>query len=99
MRISEAMAQSIVELSKKHISPGAKVWLFGSRARDNAKRGDIDILIEAKNIDSPLERKIDFRLAFEDRWGELKINILIHDSSHEDQPIHEIARQEGVLLG
>ena len=99
MRISKELARSIVELSKKHISPEAKVWLFGSRVHDHAKGGDIDIMIEAAEIDNPLEKKINFRLAFEDRWGEQKIDILVHDTRNEEQAIHEVVRQEGIQLG
>ncbi|WP_257285951.1 nucleotidyltransferase domain-containing protein [Endozoicomonas sp. SESOKO1] len=97
MRISEAMAQSIVELARKHVAENARVWLFGSRADDTKKGGDIDLYIEADNIGNTLERKINFRMAFEDRWGELKVDVLIHDTRHEMLAIHEIARQ-GVRL-
>ena len=92
MRISDDMAKSIVSLSKKFIADDAQVWLFGSRADDSMKGGDIDIMIEACNIDNPVERKINFKLAFEDRWGELKIDILVHDTNYEETAIHEIAR-------
>lgn len=97
MRISDAMAQSIVELARKHIAVNARVWLFGSRACDHKKGGDIDLYIEADNIGNTLERKINFRLAFEDRWGEQKVDVLVHDTRHETLAIHEIAR-EGVRL-
>lgn len=99
MRISEEMAQSLVDLARLHIDENARVWLFGSRARDEARGGDIDIMIEALGIQSPLQRKINFRLAFEDIWGEQKLDIVLHDTTRDDQPIHEIARREGILLG
>ena len=99
MRISDEQACSIVELAKEHISPTARVWLFGSRARDNAKGGDIDIMIEVDDIEDQLDKKINFRLAFEDRWGEQKLDVIIHDTRRATQAIHEIARQEGILLG
>ena len=98
MRISEEMANSIIELSRRHVSESAHVWLFGSRVRDDKKGGDIDLMIEAEGIDKPLERKINFRLAFEDRWGELKLDVLVHDSLTEDLAIHEIAREQGIQL-
>lgn len=97
MRISEAMAESIVELARKYIAQGARIWLFGSRAHDDKKGGDIDLYIEVSGIENVLESKINFRLAFEDRWGELKVDILIHDTSHETLAIHEIAKK-GVRL-
>ena len=99
MRISDDMAKSLVELAREHISENAKVWLFGSRVRDDAKGGDIDIMIEASAIENPLQKKICFQLAFEDIWGEQKLDVLLHDRERDDQPIHEIVRQEGILLG
>ena len=99
MRISEEMAKSLVALARKHIAGNAKVWLFGSRVRDDAKGGDIDIIIEVSSIENPLQRKIRFRLAFEDIWGEQKLDHQLHDTERDDQPIHEIVRREGILLG
>ena len=98
MRISEEMAHRIVQLAKKHISPSVKVWLFGSRVDDQARGGDIDLMIEVDGLDNTLERKINFRLAFEDQWGEQKVDIILHDVSRPDQPIHEVARQTGIAL-
>ncbi|MBM7071550.1 nucleotidyltransferase domain-containing protein [Shewanella sp. 202IG2-18] len=91
------MARSIVDLSRKFFTSDACVWLFGSRADDAKKGGDIDIMIEDNSIDNPVEKKINFKLAFENRWGELKIDILIHDTNYQDTAIHEIARQ-GIRL-
>ena len=99
MWISEEMAKSLVALAREHIADNAKVWLFGSRVRDDAKGGDIDIMIEASSIENTLQRKIRFQLAFEDIWGEQKLDVLLHDTERDDQPIHEIVRREGILLG
>ena len=98
MRISEEMAASLVELSQAHIGSDAVVWLFGSRVRDEARGGDIDVMIEAAGIDNLLERKINFRLAFEDRWGEQKLDVIVHDIYHDDLPIHNLVRATGIRL-
>ena len=98
MRISEQEKQDIIELARRHISGTARVWLFGSRVNDNARGGDVDIMIEVDQVDSIVERKINFRLALEDRWGERKVDVLIYDTQYQEQPIHSIARQEGIRL-
>ncbi len=97
MRISEEMAASLVEL-KAHIASDAVVWLFGSRVRDEARGGDIGVMIEAPGIDNPLEQKINFRLAFEDRWREQKLDVIVHDIYHDDLPIHNLVRATGIRL-
>lgn len=43
-------------------------------------------------------RKIDFRLALEDRRGELKVDILLHDTDNPEQPLHRMAKEEGIRL-
>ena len=47
----------------------------------------------------PPQKKIRFRLDLEDIWGEQKLDDLLHDTERGDQTIHEIVRQEGILLG
>ncbi|WP_422134121.1 nucleotidyltransferase domain-containing protein [Endozoicomonas sp. ALD040] len=98
MRISPKQKNDIIELVRKEISQQARVWLFGSRARNDARGGDIDLLIEVDGLSNPVEKKINLRLALEDRWGEQKVDILIHDTQHPEQPIHQIAKLEGVRL-
>ncbi|WP_448218606.1 nucleotidyltransferase domain-containing protein [Endozoicomonas sp. 2B-B] len=88
----------MIELVRKEISQQARVWLFGSRVRDDARGGDIDLLIEVDGLSNPVEKKIHLRLALEDRWGEQKVDILVHDTLHSEQPIHRIAKLEGVRL-
>ncbi len=53
----------------------AKVYLFGSRADDNARGGDIDLLIYSEKI---TERdQSDLRIELFERLGEQKIDLII----------------------
>ncbi len=98
MRISQQQQDDIIELVQQHISKEAKIWLFGSRADHNARGGDIDLYIEVDHLSDIFNRKINLRLALEDRWGETKVDLLVHDLQYTEQPIHKIAREEGVRL-
>lgn len=94
MRLSEREIISIVDAVKLHFSSTAKVWLFGSRC-DNKRGGDID----RQDIDNPLHKRILLKIALQDLLGEQKIDLVYHDLSLPIQPIHEIAKTEGILLG
>ncbi|MGS0828033.1 nucleotidyltransferase domain-containing protein [Shewanella sp. 0m-8] len=99
MRLSERERISIVDSVKLHFSSTAKVWLFGSRCDDNKRGGDIDLYLEGQDIDSPLHKRILLKIALQDLLGEQKIDLVYHDLSLPIQPIHEIAKTEGILLG
>ena len=53
MRISESIYHSIKKRIQGSI-PNAEVFLFGSRADDSAKGGDIDLLLLRACPESPL---------------------------------------------
>lgn len=75
------------------------IRVFGSRAREDEKGGDIDLLIET-------ERQLPDRVAsacrlvseLQMQLGDQKIDVLILDTETQEQPIHQIARQTGVML-
>jgi predicted nucleotidyltransferase len=46
MRISEQDSQKIKAVAQETTGEKTRVWLFGSRVDDNAKGGDIDLLIK-----------------------------------------------------
>jgi predicted nucleotidyltransferase len=81
------------------LGDGACIRIFGSRARENEKGGDIDILIET-------ERRLPSRVAtacrvaseLQMQLGDQKIDVIIVDPGTREQPIHQIARQTGVML-
>lgn len=99
MRLSKPDQKVIVDSVKMFFPDDVKVWLFGSRVDDNKRGGDIDLYLEGTGIEQPLKKRILLKIALQDQLGEQKIDLVFHDMTLPMQPIHEIAKSEGVLLG
>ena len=95
MRISDDEKNVIVN-AVKNIDPDARVWLFGSRADDSKKGGDIDIAVLSEKIDKDAMQKIQVRRFICDRIGEQRIDIVA--TSDGKEAIFELAVAEGVEL-
>jgi len=95
MRITENEKNAIINAVKK-VDPDAQVWLFGSRADDRKKGGDIDIAIFSEKIDKDVMQKIQVRRFICDRIGEQKIDIVTTNSGKE--AIFRLAVTEGIQL-
>ncbi len=77
----------------------ARVYLFGSRINDNAKGGDIDVFIELDNpVDKAVGKLLELNSELQLSFGLQKIDILFHAPNYKRQPIHDIAKNEGLLL-
>jgi predicted nucleotidyltransferase len=74
--------------------PNARIYLFGSRVRDDARGGDIDLLIFSEKITYDDRRSIKIKLY--DALGEQKIDLVLAKDASE--AFIEIATKEGVLL-
>lgn len=74
----------------------AKVYLFGSRVRDNQKGGDIDILILSERKLS-LADKARIRYAFYEKFGEQKLD-LVNFTFNEESNFKELALMEAVKI-
>jgi uncharacterized protein len=72
----------------------AKVYLFGSRADDTKRGGDIDLLIMSQALARGDAGKIRWRLW--ELMGEQKIDIIIAKDATD--PFVRIALKEGVIL-
>ena len=93
MRISEHEKQTIIN-AVKSVDPDARVWLFGSRADDSKKGGDIDIGILSVIID--VMGEIEIRQIICDEIGEQKIDIYV--SKDGEQAFFKYAVKKGILL-
>ncbi len=96
MRISHEEAEIIKTTILKYIE-GAKVILFGSRAHDDKKGGDIDILVQC-DMTVSLKLKLKILAEIEMRGVARKVDMLFETASQKEQNIFKTARQEGVLL-
>lgn len=94
MRISERERYEIVA-AVRTFDPGARVLLFGSRADDAKRGGDIDLLVMSERIGPEQTRRI--RRLICDAIGEQKIDILV--ARDESDPFVALAQSSGVTLG
>ncbi|PWV78260.1 nucleotidyltransferase domain-containing protein [Halomonas sp. A11-A] len=100
MRISEQEHHIIVDVLKRHFGESAAVWLFGSRADDNARGGDIDLMVETplQSADEIVEAKLDALVELHQRLGDQKIDLVIKRPGGCQLPIHRVARESGIPL-
>ena len=99
MRIAFSEAKAIKETVSAVFGARAEVWLFGSRADDAKKGGDIDLYVELPPEDYSYEKKIRFWCELIRRLGDQKIDIVINKTGASPHlPIHEIAKARGVRL-
>jgi predicted nucleotidyltransferase len=72
----------------------AGVWLFGSRADDSRKGGDIDIAVLSPRIQVPGRMRI--RRSIIDRIGDRKIDIVV--SADGTDPFFRMALETGIRI-
>ena len=94
MRLSESEQQAIKQ-SVSVFDKQAKVVLFGSRANDAARGGDIDLLIISDNIKQQHLGQIRWKLW--EKLGEQKIDIILSKRQLSDT-FARIAFEQGEVL-
>ena len=101
MRLTPEEKAAIRYAARIHFGPNAQVWLFGSRADDTKRGGDIDLYVET-DLNQPADlsrREINFKLDLDDQLGEQKIDIVVRPRTSElALPIYRIARETGLEL-
>lgn len=101
MRLSDFERQTLKLTAIDCFGSGTQVRLFGSRADDSRKGGDIDLLIDAPAAD-PAEiarAHTRFLARIYARLGEQKLDVLIDFPGRQSRPpIFDIARREGIAL-
>ena len=94
MRISDLEKETIVNAIMAY-DPEAKIWLFGSRADNSQKGGDIDIGILSKKIDAM--QKLEIKINVCEKIGEQKIDLYISKTGNTAFFKHAIIEQ-GIVL-
>ena len=99
MRLSAPASTTIRETVRSVLGPSATVRLFGSRADNNARGGDIDLLVESdKVIEQPTLVAARIGALLQMALGDQRIDVLIAAPNVQDQAIHRIARANGITL-
>lgn len=78
------------------LDPAGQVYLYGSRADDTRRGGDIDLYLLASrpvNLKDQLSTQYRLELACDTR-----VDLLVRNPGEPQQPIHQIAVEQGVLL-
>ena len=99
MRLSQQTQQIIRDTVQEIFGAEANVKLFGSRLNDDARGGDIDLLVELTTVTAEIERKtMQLTARLQMRIGDQPIDVLVIDPATPRQSIHEQAAKTGIRL-
>ena len=99
MRLSPEQCTAIRTSVSQLAGNTARVWLFGSRVDDDARGGDVDLLVEVDTaVEEPaqLAARLSARVS-RSMYGR-KVDVLIKAPNLLHLPIHNAALSQGVLL-
>ena len=95
------MRLNTTELNAVHailgeLDPAGRIYLYGSRALDNRRGGDIDIYLQASQpIDLKTRLRTQYRLQ---KACGAKVDLLVKNPQQSSLPIHQVAVEQGVML-
>jgi predicted nucleotidyltransferase len=99
MRLTTDQVQAIRRTAQRVLGAGARVRVFGSRALDDRKGGDIDLYFETDALlDNRANVLCQLHGALTLALGERKIDVILKDAGTPSAPVFEIAKRTGVLL-
>jgi predicted nucleotidyltransferase len=100
MRITAQERQATLDEITRRFGRHSRVWLFGSRADDSKRGGDVDIYVEAEHPpkESKVKTRINAAAALENIYGGVSVDLVVRYAREPEQPIHRIAKDTGVAL-
>lgn len=96
MRLTSTQIQAIMKTLARLADETADVFLFGSRLNDQARGGDVDLLIET-NTPLTLIERAQIKIELEDLVG-LPVDIVVQARNATPTPFQRIARANAVKL-
>lgn len=95
MRLETEQTQAIRQ--EIHQSdPAAEIYLYGSRADDSARGGDIDLLVVSDKLG--FRELLHLRTAILDRIGWQQLDLVVRRPDQLSEPLVVVARQTGIKL-
>lgn len=99
MRLNPYQRDVIRRVTADVAGPAARVLLFGSRTRADARGGDIDLLIEIDQaVGDPLGMACRIGARIERQLGAQKIDVLVADPATPRSAVLDAARRDGIAL-
>ena len=99
MRLTPRQIDLIKAAAHRVLGERSRIWLFGSRADDMRRGGDIDLLVETDDeLSNRAQAICKIYAAIIMALGERKVDVLLKDGRTPDAPVFEIAKRTGVLL-
>jgi predicted nucleotidyltransferase len=99
MRLTTQQASDIRQWVAQLAGSTARVWLFGSRVRDDARGGDVDLLLEVDSaVAEPALLAARLAAKVSRSMQGRKVDVLIKAPNLLHLPIHTIALAQGLRL-
>ena len=95
MRLEANQLKTIQE-EVRRLDPAAEIYLYGSRANDAAKGGDIDLLVVSDTLD--FRDALRLRRAILDRIGWQQLDLVVRRRDQLDEPLAALALETGKQL-
>jgi len=95
MRIDPSQASQAVAIIRRRFGSEAQVRLFGSRADDARRGGDVDLYVEVARPVALMD-EVRCRVELADLF-DLDVDLLVNDGRRES-PIYRIAARTGISL-
>jgi len=99
MRITPEQILAIRNGVSQLAGGAARVWLFGSRVRDDARGGDVDLMLELDEaVAEPAQLSARLAAQVSRAMYGRKVDVLSKPPNLKFLPIHAIALAEGIRL-
>lgn len=98
MRLNNRQQRVAREAVRAHFGPDARVWLFGSRVRDDLRGGDIDLYVETESPDNLLKAEAKAIFDIQRALGDQRVDLVTHVRGNPLRAIDRIARETGIEL-
>lgn len=95
MRIGLNEAKAVGEEIRR-LDPAAEIYLYGSRANDAAKGGDLDLLVVSDRLS--FREVLRLRTRILDRIGWQQLDLVVRRRDQLGEPLAAIAQSTGVKL-
>jgi predicted nucleotidyltransferase len=98
MRLTSAEIEAILRAVREVFGAAARVRVFGSRARDDLRGGDLDLFVEVEPGDASIANEQRLRDLIAPALDDLRSDIILHERGGAVTPIERIALRDGVSL-